>query len=92
MHAEALSSTYPLDFLNEVKNQAELVGEEISLLGPIPSLRPRRAGYYRYQLLLQAKRRNVLQSLLEQIIKPISLLASARRVRWSLDVDPIEIF
>ncbi|MGC1855111.1 MAG: primosomal protein N' [Candidatus Aquirickettsiella sp.] len=92
MHAEALSSTYPLDFLNEVKNQAELVGEEISLLGPVPSLHPRRAGYYRYQLLLQAKRRNVLQSLLEQIIKPISLLASARRVRWSLDVDPIEIF
>ena len=92
LHAEALSSTYPFDFLNEVKNRAELVGQEISLLGPVPSLHPRRAGYYRCQLLLQAKRRNTLQSLLEQIIKPISLLASSRRVRWSLDVDPIELF
>ncbi|WP_342147239.1 primosomal protein N' [Rickettsiella endosymbiont of Aleochara curtula] len=92
MHAEALSSAYPFDFLNEVKNQAELLGKEISLLGPVPSLHPRRAGYYRCQLLLQAKRRNALQHLLEQIIKPISLLASSRRVRWSLDVDPIELF
>ncbi len=92
VHAEALSSVYPFDFLNEVKNQAELAGTEISLLGPVPSLHPRRAGYYRCQLLLQAKRRNALQGLLEQIIKPISLLASSRRVRWSLDVDPIELF
>lgn len=92
IHAEALSSDYPIEFLNEVKNQAELVSKEISLLGPVRSLLPRRAGYYRCQLLLQAKKRNVLQSLLEQIIKPISLLASSRRVRWSLDVDPIELF
>lgn len=92
MHAEALSSAYPFNFLNEVKNQAESVGKEISILGPVPSLLPRRAGYYRCQLLLQAKRRNALQNLLEQIIKPISLLASSRRVRWSLDVDPIELF
>lgn len=92
MHAEALSSAYPLNFLNEVKNQAELVGKEIIVLGPVPSLHPRRAGYYRCQLLLQAKRRNALQSLLEQIIKPVSLLASSRRVRWSLDVDPVELF
>jgi primosomal protein N' (replication factor Y) (superfamily II helicase) len=92
LHAEALSSSYPFDFLNEVKNQAELVGKEISLLGPVPSLHPRRAGYYRCQLLLQAKQRSALQSLLEQIIKPISLLASSRRVRWTLDVDPIELF
>jgi primosomal protein N' (replication factor Y) (superfamily II helicase) len=92
LHAEALNSAYPFEFLNEVKNQAELVGQEISLLGPVPSLHPRRAGYYRCQLLLQAKRRSALQSLLEQIIKPISLLNSSRRVRWSLDVDPIELF
>lgn len=92
LHAEALSSAYPLIFLNEVKNHAKLVGEQISILGPVASLHPRRAGYYRCQLLLQAKRRNDLQYLLEQIIKPISVLPSSRRVRWSLDVDPIELF
>jgi primosomal protein N' (replication factor Y) (superfamily II helicase) len=92
MHAEALNSDYPMAFLNEVKNQANLARKEITLLGPVPSLHPRRAGYYRYQLLLQAKHRNDLQNLLEQIIKPISLLSSSRRVRWSLDVDPIELF
>jgi primosomal protein N' (replication factor Y) (superfamily II helicase) len=92
IHAEALSLDYPIDFLNEVKKQAELVGGEINLLGPVRSLLPRRAGYYRYQLLLQAKKRNILQGVLKAIIKPISVLASSRRVRWSLDVDPIEVF
>jgi primosomal protein N' (replication factor Y) len=92
IQAEALTATYPLDFLNEVKSQAKMYGEEITLLGPVPSLLPRRAGYYRCQLLLQSKQRNTLQNLLAQIVKPISLLASSRRVRWSLDVDPIELF
>lgn len=92
IHAEALSLDYPIDFLNEVKKQAELVGKKINLLGPVRSLLPRRAGYYRCQLLLQAKKRNILHSVLKEIIKPISLLASSRRVRWSLDVDPIELF
>lgn len=92
IHAEALTASYPSDFLNEVKNQARPYSEEVRLLGPVPSLLPRRAGYYRYQLLLQANQRKPLHWLLEQIIKPISLLASSRRVRWSLDVDPIELF
>lgn len=92
IHAEALTVSYPNDFLNEVKNQAKQQREEVRLLGPVPSLLPRRAGYYRCQLLLQANQRKPLHRLLEQIIKPISLLASSRRVRWSLDVDPIELF
>ena len=92
IHAEALSASYPNDFLNEVKHQAKPYSEEVRLLGPVPSLLPRRAGYYRCQLLLQASQRKPLHRLLEQIIKPISLLASSRRVRWSLDVDPIELF
>ena len=92
IHAEALSASYPNDFLNEVKHQAKPYSEEVRLLGPVPSLLPRRAGYYRCQLQLQASQRKPLHRLLEQIIKPISLLASSRRVRWSLDVDPIELF
>lgn len=92
IHAEALNTACPLNFLNEVKNQAELVEKDVNVLGPVPSLRPRRAGYFRSQLLLQAKSRHTLQQVLAQIIKPVSLLTSSRRVRWSLDVDPIELF
>lgn len=91
IHAEALTATYPIEFLNEVKSQAQQYGKEVSLLGPVPSLLPRRAGYHRCQLLLQARQRISLHRLLEKVIKPISLLASSRRVRWSLDVDPIEL-
>ena len=44
IHAEALSASYPNDFLNEVKHQAKPYSEEVRLLGPVPSLLPRRAG------------------------------------------------
>lgn len=91
IHAESLSATYPIEFLQEVKLKAQLYSNEVSLLGPIPSLLPRRAGYHRCQLLLQARQRMNLHRLLSQIIRPISLLPSSRRVRWSLDVDPIEL-
>ncbi|OJA00474.1 primosomal protein N', partial [Rickettsiella grylli] len=92
IHAEAFNAAYPFNFLNEVKIQAECIKKEVNVLGPVPSLRPRCAGYFRSQLLLQAKSRYVLQRVLAQIIKPVSLLNSSRRVRWSLDVDPIELF
>ncbi len=92
IHAEALNAACPLNFLNEVKSQVELVEKDVNVLGPVPSLRPRRAGYFRSQLLLQAKSRHTLQQVLAQIIRPVSLLTSSRRVRWSLDVDPIELF
>ncbi len=91
IQAEAVTSTYPLDFLNEVKQWANQLQTKVAILGPIPALAPRRAGYYRAHLLLQTKHRNDLHSLLKPLTSLIPTLASHRRVRWSLDVDPLEI-
>jgi primosomal protein N' (replication factor Y) len=52
----------------------------------------RRGGRQRAQLLLQAPRREPLQRLLDTWIEAVERLPAARRVRWSLDVDPIELF
>jgi primosomal protein N' (replication factor Y) len=52
----------------------------------------RRAGKYRMQLLLQMPQRAPLAHLLTRILPEIETLPSGRKVRWSLDVDPQELF
>jgi primosomal protein N' (replication factor Y) len=52
----------------------------------------RRAGRYRGQLLLQAASRRELQQLLPAWREAVASIESQRRVRWSLDVDPVDLF
>ena len=59
--------------------------------GPVAAPMERRAGRYRFQLLLQSTSRSALQRFLARWIPQVALLQSARRVRWSIDVDPQEM-
>jgi len=52
----------------------------------------RRAGQVRAQLLLSAAQRPARQALLSDWIPALYELPSARRVRWSIDVDPIDLY
>jgi primosomal protein N' (replication factor Y) len=63
----------------------------IELLGPVPAPMQRRAGRYRAQLLLQANSRAGLHRLLAVWTQNLEELPGSRSVRWSLDVDPIEL-
>jgi primosomal protein N' (replication factor Y) len=51
----------------------------------------RRAGRHRAHLLLEAGRRGPLQRLLGLWVPQVAADSAARRVRWSIDVDPLEI-
>jgi primosomal protein N' (replication factor Y) len=51
----------------------------------------RRAGRYRAQLFVESPKRAPLHRFLSQWIAALERLPSARRVRWSIDVDPQEI-
>jgi primosomal protein N' (replication factor Y) (superfamily II helicase) len=64
----------------------------VDLHGPMPAPMPRRAGYRRAQLLLSAARRAQLHALLAQAVPALYGLPEARRVRWSLDVDPVDLY
>jgi primosomal protein N' (replication factor Y) len=91
LRAEATSKEQPLLFLKQVRTLAQHKHiADVDLLGPIPSLIERKAGRYRAQLLLQAPQRSALHKMLTALIKEIPTLPAARRVRWSLDVDPQE--
>jgi primosomal protein N' (replication factor Y) (superfamily II helicase) len=63
----------------------------IELLGPVPAPMQRRAGRYRAQLLLQANARAGLHRLLGAWMQNLEQLPGSRSVRWSLDVDPIDL-
>ncbi len=57
-------------------------------LGPFPAAMEKRSGRYRYQLtLIGAERRN-LQPLLARLCHWLEQDKGARKVRWSIDVDP----
>ncbi len=64
----------------------------VERFGPMPAPMPRRAGYQRTQLLLSAPSRRPLHGLLDQIIPQAYALPQSRRVRWSLDVDPTDLY
>lgn len=92
LRAEARIKTHPIDFLTQVRDFAKKMRQNsVEILGPIPLLMERKAGHYRAQLLLQSLQRPILHHLLANILTHIEELPLIRRVRWSLDVDPLEV-
>ena len=92
LRAEAADADLPKAFLTDARRAGERVRPaDITLLGPVPALMERRAGRHRAQLLVECERRRSLQRFLGEWLGEIDGLPSARRVRWSLDVDPVEI-
>lgn len=92
LRAEANQSLPPETFLEHAQQLAQQLGATgIELYGPMPAVMEKRAGKYRYQLLLQAQKRSDLHRLLNQWTPKLQTLPAARKVRWSLDVDPVDL-
>ena len=92
LRAEANHSLPPENFLEQAHALAQQLGATgIDLYGPMPAVMEKRAGKYRYQLLLQAQKRTDLHRLLGPWTTQLSNLPEARKVRWSLDVDPVDL-
>ncbi|MDP1708980.1 MAG: primosomal protein N' [Gammaproteobacteria bacterium] len=92
LRAEAVDVRVPQAFLEAARAIAEEAAVAgVQLLGPVSAPMERRAGRTRAQLLLQATQRAPLHRLLERCLPGWEGLKLARRVRWSLDVDPMEM-
>lgn len=93
LRAEAPSEAAPREFLEQAGELAQtLAAGRVELWGPVPAPMERRAGRFRAHLLLQAGQRADLQRLLSAWVGQLKTLKVARRVRWSIDVDPQEMF
>jgi len=93
IRAEAVSQSAPMSFLHLCREAAECSpGAGAAILGPAPAPMEKRSGRYRAQLLLRAVHRPSLQALAGSVVGKVESTPQARRVRWSLDVDPVELF
>lgn len=80
-------------FLQQLRNLIQaspLSDDKLWILGPVPALAPKRGGRYRWQILLQHPSRIRLQHIISGTLALINTLPEARKVKWVLDVDPIE--
>jgi primosomal protein N' (replication factor Y) len=91
VRASALAAADALEFLTAARRLAG-APHAVKLLGPVPAAMARRAGRYHSQLLLESTDRGALHRLLGGWLAQIAQLPAARRVRWALDVDPIDLF
>ncbi len=85
--AEATGARLPHEFLAEVSGLFRDLAHVI-VVGPIPALMEKRQGRFRMQLLIQSDNRTVLQRALAERMALLEQLPLARKVRWSIDVDP----
>jgi primosomal protein N' (replication factor Y) len=90
LRSSAKDEAAGLEFLREARAAARAPAG-LRLLGPVPATLARKAGRYRAQLLIESADRSALQRFLGSWIVEVEALPSARRVRWALDVDPLEL-
>jgi len=93
LRAEATAPGEALNFLRKAESLGRAITVSgVEVLSPVPSPMERRAGRYRAQLLVQCHSRPPLHQFLDQWLDLIEKEKQAKRVRWSLDVDPVDLY
>ena len=77
-----------IDFLDQLRQKIDL--KRCLAIGPIPAMQAKIRGSYQHHLVLQAPTRTQLNGILQDAINILSKSKNANKVRWSVDVDPIE--
>jgi primosomal protein N' (replication factor Y) len=90
LRAEALSERAVMDFLAQAVRSAAAHDKAVTLYDPVPAAIARVAGHHRAHLLVQSSSRGDLQRFLSNWY-PTLAQKNAGKVRWSIDVDPLEL-
>lgn len=90
LRASAVQADWATDFLAAARRAAPKAN--IRLLGPAPAAMAKRAGRFHAQLLVESTDRAALHRFLDRWVPLVENLPEVRRVRWALDVDPLELF
>ncbi len=93
LRAESIRASDPLSFLDQAAEMGRSLpgSDQVEFWGPVPAPMERRAGRVRAHLLIQAAQRQALHRWLGSWVGQLGALPEARRVRWSVDVDPMEM-
>ncbi len=89
LRAESNNQQFAQKFLNLARTKLQTLADgKLEIYGPVSAPMEKRAGRYRFQLLVQAEKRQVIKKFLTPWIENLEHLPEARKVRWSVDVDP----
>lgn len=96
LHAEAHERNGVDSFLADAQRVVQRLlkdtaASSVHAFPPVTSAMAKRAGYERGQMLLQAATRKPLLALLRALRPELRALPGASRVRWSFDVDPLQL-
>jgi len=90
LRASSRSSDGALEFLAAAKRSSP-AARDVRVLGPVAASMARRAERYHAQLLIESADRGPLHRFIDDWLPQVETLARTHRVRYVLDVDPIEI-
>lgn len=91
LRSDATVRELPQAFLAQLAEWINQQGLKVQVLGPAPAPRERIAGRYRWQLLLQTGNRDALHRLLNKLVAHADTLPTIGKLRWSVDVDPVDM-
>jgi primosomal protein N' (replication factor Y) (superfamily II helicase) len=92
LRAEAKDSAALDSFLRAAAAAGQTSNESaVKILGPATALIARRADHFRAHLLIETAVRSTLQGFLARWLPRIEALPHPTGLRWSIDVDPLEV-
>jgi primosomal protein N' (replication factor Y) len=92
LRAEAKDSLGLDAFLRAAVESSRGLGEAaVKVLGPASALIARRADHFRAHLLIETAVRSTLQRFLKDWLPQVEKLRGPPGLRWSIDVDPLEV-
>lgn len=93
LHTDCADAQAAEGFLQAVRDAAgATLSAGAHLIGPLPAPLQRRANRYRCQLLLSAPNRRQAQAGASLLVAEAERLPARRGLRWSIDVDPQDLF
>lgn len=90
IRADARQERDAIEFLSQLKEQLT-PNTGSRLVGPIPALMTRRAGLYRYHIVVHGQTRKAIHETLKRAINTGSTLKIGRKTSWFVEIDPTEI-
>lgn len=91
LRAESNRFTMVMQFLEAAFAEAYLQHQQVTVYEPVRPQMERMKGMERAHMLLQSPSRGALQHVLKNMVSILRAHALASKVRWSVDVDPLEL-
>lgn len=91
LRADARDMGMAFAFLQEVKESEPKDMFRVTLSGPMPAIMEKRANRYRAQLMIGSSTRKQLHAYLQLCIKRCEQSKLGKKLRWSLDIDPMDL-